>query len=157
MSTAMTLSRFLKEHHVECDPMIHPHTATSWESAMAANVEPDCVAKAVMLGDERGLMMAVVPASHQVKMKQLRKATGRHLHFVSEDEFAAMFPDCEVGAIPAVGQAYGMETVWDDCLAEQSDIYFEAGDHECLMHVRTRDFVDMMRDSRHGRISVPMA
>lgn len=153
MSTATTIRNYLDEHHVECDTMFHHHTATAWESAMAANVDIDCMAKAVMLGDERGLMMAVVPASRQLNIRQLRKATGRHLQMLSEREFAGRFPDCEVGAIPPIGQAYGMEVVWDDALAEQPDIYFEGGDHECLMHVRGRDFIDMVGDSRHGRIS----
>ena len=153
MSTATTIRNYLQQHHVECDAMIHHHTATALESALAANVDADCVAKAVMVGDERGLMMAVVPASHQVKMKRLREATGRNLHLLKEGDFARRFPDCEIGAIPAIGHAYGMEMVWDDCLAEHADIYFEAGDHECLMHVSTRDFIDMVGDSRHGRIS----
>ncbi|MDO8931264.1 MAG: YbaK/EbsC family protein [Rhodocyclaceae bacterium] len=153
MSTATTIQRFLQQHHVECDAMHHPHTATAWESAMATNVEPDCMAKAVMLGDDKGLMMAVVPASHDVKLRQLRRETGRKLRILREREFARLFPDCEVGAIPPIGPAYGMEMVWDDCLAEQSDIYFEAGDHENLMHVSSHDFVDMLRGSRHGCIS----
>lgn len=153
MSTATTIRNYLQQHHVECDAMMHHHTATALESAMAANVDADCVAKAVMVGDERGLMMAVVPASHQVKMKRLREATGRRLHLLKEGDFARRFADCEIGAVPALGQAYGMEMVWDDCLAEHPDIYFEAGDHECLMHISTRDFIDMVGDSRHGRIS----
>lgn len=153
MSTATTIRNYLKQHHVECDAMHHPHTATALESAMAANVDADCVAKAVMVGDELGLMMAVVPASHQLKIKRLRQTTGRNLHLLTEREFAKRFPDCEIGAIPAIGQAYGMEMVWDDCLAEHADVYFEAGDHECLMQVSTRDFIDMAGDSRHGRIS----
>jgi len=46
-----------------------------------------------------------------------------------------------------------MPMIWDDCLAEKSDIYFEAGDHESLMHVNSRDFVDLVRSSSHGCIS----
>ncbi len=154
MSAATTVRKFLEERHVRCDMVPHPHTATALDAAMSAQISAECVAKAVMVGDDSGYMMAVVPASHQVKLKRLRDATGRNLHFVPELEFAQMFPDCEVGAIPALGKAYGMDMVWDDALAEKSDIYFEAGDHESLMHVSGRDFVELMRDYRHGRISV---
>lgn len=86
MSTATTIRNYLKQHHVECDAMHHPHTATALESAMVANVDADCVAKAVMVGDELGLMMAVVPASHQLKIKRLRQTTGRNLHLLTERE-----------------------------------------------------------------------
>lgn len=153
MSTANAIRRFLEDHHVRGETMPHPHTATALASAEAAQVDAECVAKAVMVGDERGLMMAVVPASHYVKMKELRRQTGRPLHLVPEREFATMFPDCEVGAIPPFGPAYGMPMIWDDCLAEKSDIYFETGDHESLMHVSGRDFVDLVRSSSHGCIT----
>lgn len=155
MSTATAIQKFFEERHMQCETMPHLRTATTLDSAQAAHVDADCVAKAVMLGDERGLLMAVIPASHQVRMKMLRRETGRNLHMVAESEFAARFPDCEVGAIPPIGGAYGMETIWDDCLGEMSDIYFEAGDHENLMRISAHDFVDMMRDSRHGCISSP--
>lgn len=154
MATATTVRKYLEEHHVRCDTVPHPATATTLGAAMAAQISADCVAKAVMLGDEKGYMMAVVPASHQVKLKRLREATGRDLHLVREMEFAQMFPDCEVGAIPPIGRAYGMDMVWDDSLAAKSDIYFEAGDHESLMHVSGKDFIDMMVDCKHGCISV---
>ena len=42
----------------------------------------------------------------------------------------ALFKDCEFGAVPPLGLAYGMSTVIDDCLSEQPEIYFEAGDHD---------------------------
>lgn len=155
MTTATTLRKFLQAHHVECETVPHPHTATTLDSAIAARINSDCMAKAVMLGDDDGQMvMAVLPASHQLKLKQVRKATGRHLHLVREMDFAQLFPDCEVGAIPALGNAYGMDMVWDDCLADQSDIFLEAGDHESLVHVTGRDFIDLVRDCRHGSISV---
>lgn len=154
MATAMTLRKFLESHDVPCEIMSHAHTATALESAVAAHVDADSMAKAVVVGDERGLMLAVVPASHLLKIKRLREATGRRLHLITEREFAARFPDCEIGAIPALGKPYGMEMIWDDCLAENSEIYFEAGDHESLMHMACKDFVDLVGDSQHGRISV---
>lgn len=155
MATAARLRKFLEDRHIRSESLPHPHTATTQGSATAAHVDADCVAKAVMVGDEQGLMMAVIPASHHVKMKHLRRETGRRLHFIAERDFAAMFPDCEIGAIPPLGAVYGMEMIWDDCLAEQSEIYFEAGDHENLLHVSGREFVDMVRDSPHACISKP--
>ena len=65
-----------------------------------------------------------------------------------------MFADCEVGALPAMGPAYGLETVVDDVLSEQPDIYFEAGDHEQLIHVSAETFHILMGERiRHGQFS----
>ena len=50
-----------------------------------------------------------------------------------EDEIGRMFPDCELGAVPPVGDPYGLPVMVDDALAVQPDIYFEAGDHLSLL------------------------
>jgi Ala-tRNA(Pro) deacylase len=154
MATATKIRQFLDERHVRYDMTTHAPTATTLDAASSAHVEPDALAKAVMLGDEAGCLMAVLPASHNLKLAEVRRVTGRnHLHLLPEGEFARMFPDCQLGAVPPLGRAYGIETVWDDCLGEQSDIYFESGDHRSLTHVSAHDFVDMVRDSRHGCFS----
>jgi Ala-tRNA(Pro) deacylase len=61
-----------------------------------------------------------------------------------ESELGSLFADCEIGALPAIGPAYGMETFIDDTIAEQPDIYFEAGDHEQLIHVSAEAFETLM-------------
>ena len=47
-----------------------------------------------------------------------------------------------------------LETVVDDLLAEQPDIYFEAGDHEQLIHVSAEVFQMLLGDRiQHGQFS----
>ncbi len=46
-----------------------------------------------------------------------------------------LFGDCEPGAVPALGDAYGIQVIWDDDLKYTSDIYIEAGDHEHLIRI----------------------
>ena len=38
---------------------------------------------------------------------------------------------------------------------EQPETYFEAGDHETLVHMKTRDFIGLMKGARHMAISSP--
>ena len=78
----------------------------------------------------------------------------RNLGLATESELAKLFSDCEIGALPALGPAYGIETVVDDAIAEQPDIYFEAGDHEQLVHVSAESFNALLGDTaRHGHFS----
>jgi prolyl-tRNA editing enzyme YbaK/EbsC (Cys-tRNA(Pro) deacylase) len=58
------------------------------------------------------------------------------LRLATEAKLKYLLKDCEPGAVPPLGAAYGLETVWDDSLLEQSDTYFEAGDHETLVHMK---------------------
>jgi Ala-tRNA(Pro) deacylase len=47
-----------------------------------------------------------------------------------------------------------METLVDDAIAEQPEIYFEAGDHEQLIHVSAEVFETLMgATTRHGNFS----
>ena len=36
---------------------------------------------------------------------------------------------------------------------QQPDTYFEAGDHETLVHLKTRDFIGLMKGARHMAFS----
>jgi Ala-tRNA(Pro) deacylase len=81
------------------------------------------------------------------------KALDRRLGLATEGELARLFADCEVGATPPVGPAYGLDVVVDDSLIERPDLYFEGGDHCTLIHVRGEDFSRLMAQARHARIS----
>ena len=154
MAIATTVSNYLAENDVAYDVLTHPHTATSGESAEAAHVPGTRLAKSVVLEDDHGYLMVVLPSNRQVNLGELHRQLNRNLGLATEGELGSLFSDCEIGALPAVGPAYGMETVVDDALAEQSDIYFEAGDHEQLIHVTAETFQSLLgEEARHGRFS----
>ena len=151
MAIPSTVERYLDAHRIAYDVVPHDCAYTSLGAAAAANVEPDRVAKAVLLEDEDGYVLAVVPATCHLKLRAIRRQTGRDVHLATEGEVRECFPDCDAGAVPALGPAYGVDTIWDDALMERSDVYFDAGDHERLLHVSTRDFADMLARGWHGR------
>ena len=146
MSIAMTVSDYLAEHDVAYDVLTHPHTATSGETAEVSHVPGTRLAKSVILGDDVGYLMVVLPSNRQVDLGELHRQLNRNLGLVTESELGRLFTDCETGALPAMGPAYGLETVVDDLLAEQPDIYFEAGDHEQLIHVSAEAFQMLLGD-----------
>jgi len=156
MAIAYTVEQYLNLHHVPYQVVSHPRAVTSLKTAEAANIRPDLLAKAVLLEDEQGYVVAVLPATHHIKLNMLRRQMGRNIRMASEDEIAELFTDCEIGAIPALGPAYGIETVWDESLVGQSGIYFEAGDHEELIRVSADGFVDMLGTARHGHFTREM-
>jgi Ala-tRNA(Pro) deacylase len=68
-----------------------------------------------------------------------------------ESDLGQLFPDCEPGAVPPFGFAYGLETLLDEALRSLSAIYFEAGDHTHLVRVNGETFTKLMAGVRHGR------
>ena len=153
MAVAETVKRFLEQHSVEYDLIPHPHTGSSHETAEAAHVSEDHIAKAVIVKDTAGYAMVVVPASHWVEVEHLRKELNRDFHLATEDELAKLFSDCEAGAVPPLGPAYGVETFLDQALASLANVYFEAGDHEQLIHTTGDDFRTLLGGVRHGYYS----
>lgn len=153
MAIAASVKKFLAQNSVDYDMVSHPHTGSSHETAQASQVRDDHIAKAVIVKDASGYAMVVVPASHWVEMKHLRKELGRDLQLVAEDELAKLFADCEPGAIPPLGPAYHIETFLDEALTTLANVYFEAGDHEHLVHTSGDNFKNLLSGVRRGHFS----
>jgi Ala-tRNA(Pro) deacylase len=153
MTIAKTLKNYLTEKSIHYDVLTHPHSGSSHETASAAHVREDHIAKAVMVKDGSGYAMVIVPATNYVEMKHVRKELNRDLELVAEDEFARLLPDCEPGAVPPIGPAYRIETFLDESLNTLANVYFEAGDHEHLLHVKGDDFRTLLSGVRHGHFS----
>jgi len=115
---------------------------------------PDArLAKSVMLRDDEGYVMAVIPASHGVAMDALNRQLHRKLDRARQRELRSLFYDCQPDAIPPAGAAYGIPTVIDDRLLEADDVYFESGDRGDLVHMTSEAFRDLNEGARHGPIS----
>lgn len=156
MATAITVREFLRDSRVPFDLVEHRHSRTSLQAARTAHVPPAQLAKAVLLEEHGNLVVVVVPANRHLHLGALRKRFGREFGMATEQTVARVFCDCDPGAIPAFGRAYGIETIWDDGLMAAGELYLESGDHEHLVHMRTEDFVDLVRECEHGEFSVPL-
>ncbi|MHA1598640.1 MAG: YbaK/EbsC family protein, partial [Alphaproteobacteria bacterium] len=100
-----------------------------------------------------GYVMAVLPSSHMIDLFKISQTFDRNFDFASESELEALFDDCDPGAVPPIGGAYGMQVMWDDSLQGKSDIYFEGGDHRTVVHVSGDDFSRLMATAEHARFS----
>ncbi len=158
MSIAPRLARYLEQRGAQYEVCTHPHSSTSAQTARVAHIPEHQLAKSVILEDDAGCVMAVVPADSRVRIGEVGRLLGRHdLHLANERRIAELFSDCEVGAVPAVGMAWGVETVVDDDLDENAEIYMEGGDHEALLRMSGEQFKALMRDAKHGRFSRQVA
>jgi Ala-tRNA(Pro) deacylase len=148
------LSSFLLAHDAKYDICQHRQTRGSSDTAHVAHVPTHQLAKAVLLEDDTGCVMAVVPADRYVQLGRVSQMLERkHLRLADEACIAAMFPDCARGAVPALGLAWGLETVVDDELEALPVVYLECGDHERLLKLDHAQFHALMRPARHGQFS----
>jgi Ala-tRNA(Pro) deacylase len=153
MAIAITLKSFLDRNHVDYDMVPHEHSASSLESAHRAHVPSHEMVKAVVLEDANGYVVGIVPSTNHLDLAWVSDSLGRNLGLADEHELPALFDDCELGAVPALSNAYGLELIWDDQLSSVSDVYFEAGDHENLVHLKGDEFRELMAGMPHSIIS----
>lgn len=141
---------YLDSHEVSYEVLQHAHSHNSSETANAAYIWKDQLAKTVLLEDDHGYVMAIVPASHRVDLKKLEMELHRHLELATEGEMPRIFPDCEPGAIPPLGGAFGIPVVYDDRLRRLSSVYFEGGDHRELVYMGGPEFIALFDGAPHG-------
>src|SRR4030095_1922578 len=139
-----TVSEFLHSHEVDFTVVPHRPTVTSMETAEAAHVPGDAVAKAVVLEDGERYVLAVIPATHRLDAVAIEGLLDREVRMVGEQDLAVLFRDCRRGAVPARGGRVGPPPVADSARAPRPDVYIEAGDHENLIHVNRRGFERLM-------------
>lgn len=144
MAIASRVRDYLDGHALQYDVLNHPHSHNSMETAQFAHIPGNCLAKSVVLEDDDGFLMAVLPSTYRVQLGRLSKALERRLRLATEHELGTLFSDCEPGAVPPLGATYGMRMVMDDTLTESPEIYFEAGDHERVIQVSRETFMAMM-------------
>jgi Ala-tRNA(Pro) deacylase len=154
MSIPTRLSSYLDQHGVPYEICPHRLSRCSDETARSAHIPPHQLAKSVILEDDDGYVMAVVPGDRNVQVGQLARLLGRRqLRLSDEASIARVFDDCHRGAVPALGMAWGVETIVDDELDGGDVVYVEAGDHESLLRIGSAQFQALMRPARHGHFA----
>ncbi|MEY8205646.1 MAG: YbaK/EbsC family protein [Bermanella sp.] len=154
MSITTRVSDYLQAQQIQYDVIQHAHSASSLDSAKVAQISAMKLAKAVVLEDHEGRhMMAILPSTNKISFHKLEDEMSRDFHLLSEQDVYKIFKDCEPGAVPPVGHAYHMDSVYDELLSDQKDIFLEGGDHQTLIHLKSSEFKKLMAGCRHSRFS----
>jgi Ala-tRNA(Pro) deacylase len=153
MSFGRKFKEYLLDSHVDFDTVEHRRTASSCQTAKAAHIPGDRLAKAVVLQHDGGYVLAVVPSTHRVELGTLERTLGCNLNIASELEVGEIFRDCVLGAVPPTGLAYDIETLVDEELDKQPEVYCESGDHQTLIHVSGEGFRQLMAEAQHAQFS----
>jgi Ala-tRNA(Pro) deacylase len=154
MTISSRLTGYLAQRGARYDVCAHDHSQSSAQTARLAHIPEHQLAKSVILEDDAGCVLAVVPANSRVQIGELARLLGRHdLRLADERRIMQVFEDCAVGAVPAFGMIWGVETVVDETIGDNPEIYVEAGDHEALLRMSREQFNELMREAKRGRFS----
>lgn len=141
MNPPVDIRQWLKEKQVPFQSRVHPPRFTAQEVAEASRVTGYEVAKVIVAKADGRFVMAVVPAPLRLSLPKLAGVLGaKDVRLASEDEFAPLFPGCEKGAMPPLGEIYGLEMVVEESLARHPEIVFNAGTHTETLAVSWRHY-----------------
>lgn len=153
MAIANAVREYLERHRVAYRVLHHTRTSSLEQAASAAFVPHSQVARGVLLKDEDGVLLAVLPLNYILDFGALQAQLKRELEPVPVAECARLFADCEAGSIPPLGEAYGFDVIVDDSLADYPQIYFEPGDRTMLVSVSSDDFQLLLGCARRARFA----
>ena len=155
MAIAGRLEKYLREHQVNYKLVTHPHSEHSMETAEKAHVPGDALAKGVLVKDDDGYLLVVLPSDYHIELESLQKLLEQKVEMVDELTLGVVFNDCEVGAVPPIGMAYGLKTIWDpkSSLGALDQVFFEAGDHQNLVRMSGEQFHELMAAAERGKFS----
>ncbi len=135
------LKDFLNQEQVKYVSIVHSPAYTAQEVAASAHITGRELAKTVIVELDGQKAMAVLPANRKIVLQDLRDVTGAdQVKFVPEDEFAKLFPGCDIGAMPPFGNLFDMEVFVAGSLADNEEFAFNAGSHTEVIKLAYHDF-----------------
>lgn len=140
------ISKFLDSQHVTYQSCTHSRAYTAQGTAQAQHLSGKRLAKVVIVVvDNKKQIMAVVPASHRIDLEQLGKLLNASwIRLATEEEFKDAFPECELGAMPPLGNIYHLGVWVDEALRLCPTITFNAGTHAEIIQMSFSDFEQLV-------------
>lgn len=150
MSISITVRRFLDNQDIAYTvlPIRRGDDGRLYSGELP--VEADSVAKAVILKDVRGMLMAVFPITHRLNLAELNRQLHRRLVPAPAEDYHGVFADCRNGLLPALGEAYGFETIIDDSLLDRDHVYLASGNPGELIRLAGADFQELHSNAWYG-------
>ncbi len=153
----MKVVEFLDSKGVHYEMSQHRPTFTAQQMAAEEHVPGMAVAKPVVVKADTTYYLCVLPACCKIDFDALKRALKADaVVLADEDELAKLFDDCTLGSEPPFGHLYGLETLMDAALDEDTFIVFQAGTHELAIRMDLDDYKKLaqprvLRYSYHTR------
>lgn len=124
----------------------HRQDATAREAAADTQTPEQAFAKSVVTIADGQFVLVVLAASEMINFTKLREAIGaREVHLASESSMRELFPDCEIGAEPPMGNLYDLPVYVSDQIAHDETITFNGGTHTEAIRMAYKDFARLVQ------------
>lgn len=124
------------------------------ESSLQALQEPNapaCLVKSLVLHDQQGKLLVLLPADHLLDLAALKSQFGRNLELLPHEELQHLLG--EAHALPAIPEWQGLTTLVDASLLRHPALLLETGDQEQLLELQQSDFQSIIQSACIGEMA----
>jgi Ala-tRNA(Pro) deacylase len=146
MNCKEKLQAYLHENRVPFQVQHHPRAFTAQDVADTEHIPGQTLAKVVIVIADGDPVMLVLPAPERAYLARVTAVLGsKEVHLAEERQFAGIFRDCELGAMPPFGNLYGVPVYVDSLLSAEDTIFFQAGTHTDTISMKYADFAHLVK------------
>ena len=153
MPVAVKLSQFLSRQNIFVREIHHERVNSLASAVNQARVVADVTLKSELLIDTKGVVRVVVPFPSSLDIDAVNQVMNRNFQPLTLPQSDRLFTDCETGAHPPVGAAYGMPVIVDDSLLSQDLFYIQSGCNTTLLQMDGQAFRASIAGAAKGRIA----
>ncbi len=154
MPIAVKLNQYLNRQNIYVHEIHHERVDSLACAINCAGVAASATLKSVLLIDVKGAVMAVIPYGADLDIDAVNRVLGRNLQQLTPEQSDRLFTDCEAGAHPPIGAAYGIPTIVDDSLLKQDLFYLQSGCNSTLLQMDGRAFRLSLAGAAKGQIAI---
>ncbi len=155
MAIPKRLKDLFERSGIEFDVEKHKELFTAQEVAASGHITGYEFAKVVMLKCDGEIVMAVIPAPHVVSMEKFKKLGYKSVKLALEEDFKDLFPDCDIGAMPPLGNIYEIPFYVDEFFKNEDEIVFNSGSHTDTVKIKREDYDRLVGQEVYLDISNP--
>jgi len=139
-----SLDEFLRNARVPFTTFRHAAAFTAQEEAERSHVPGRSWAKTVICFADDAPIAAIVPAHLSVDFDRLRLLAGAAIvRLACEPELAAIYPDCELGAVSPFTSQWKLRIFVDQSFVGEPHMVFSAGTHTDAIRMHYGDFAEL--------------
>lgn len=150
MNIVRSIGKHMILEGVHGDVIAHPASQSLLQAAVYANIDPACIARSLLLSDEKGLLLVTYPASHCINLQALNQQLQRQCCLAKQTSHETLFLDASTEHLPPFSPFARLECIVDSALAEQEVIYFPIGVNNKLVRIDADSFFSLQENAMYG-------
>lgn len=156
MSVNARLRELLDTRRIPYSIEEHDVAYTAQEVAALTHIKGKEMVKSVVLVADGRHVLCAVPATRRIDFTMLKQLLGaKSVRLAEEKEFATDFPDCELGAMPPLGELYEVQLLAAEPIKSDDEVAFNAGTHREVIRMNRADWESLARP-RWERFTRPL-